>query len=200
MKAPEYDRYLDRLADLVQSELVPKVAVFDYFTRHIYKTEAEPCKVEPMIWFLQSGLHYDVTLSLSRLFDETNSDYNIVHFINFAESHRDAIAWNRPADVNDDFFSKQRGALATVEPLVAKLRRRRNKFFAHYDGKYFFDPATLDRDYPLTNEDAIELVRVLQGVVSAHSFAFRSGGVLSMEGAFYAAAERLFNQMRDADK
>lgn len=195
MKASEYKPYLERLTHLVYIELVPKAAIFDYFTDHSSEHGVNLAEVEPLVWFIESGLHYDLTFSIMRLFDR-NSERNIYHFIDFAEKHVGEIAWRTPLDAAA--FREQRAHLEQVEPIVQRLRKRRNKFFAHYGKKYFYDPGSVSRDYPLTNEDAKTLVRALQHVLINHSHAFKSGGTMSMEGVFYMAASRLYKQMVDA--
>lgn len=65
----EYRRYLERLKQIVSMEVVPKTAMFDYFTRHIYRIDQDPVKAEPLIWYIQSALLSDLTFSLHRLYD-----------------------------------------------------------------------------------------------------------------------------------
>jgi hypothetical protein len=189
----EYEKYLDRLNHLIYSELVPKTAVFDYFTEHLYKVDENPYEVEPMLWFIQSALYSDITFSIFRLFDK-NGDRNIFHFLNYTEQHLHSIAWKTPLSLTE--INEQRAALSAVTTQIENLRKRRNKFFGHYDKKFFYEPQKIDDDFPFSNEDAKILVRVLQRIISGHMRAFHGRGSLSLEGFIYVAAEKLYEAMR----
>lgn len=192
MPPENYEKYLERMNHLVFSELVPKAAIFDYFTRHATETEDALEENEPLIWYVRSGLHYDVTFSLYRLYDN-NSDRNIYHFIDFAEQQASSIPWKTSLTSTD--FTFQRSLLATVEQQKERLRKRRNKFFAHYDKKYFYEPDNITNDFPFSNSDAIEMIRVLQQIVGKHSFALHASAMISMEHVFYVAAEKLYKRI-----
>lgn len=190
--ALEYEMYLDRLHQLIYMEVVPKTAIFDYFTRHIYRLDDKPYEKEPLIWFIQTALYSDITFSIFRLFDK-NSDRNIFHFLEYTEKHLSSIQWKTPLDQSK--ITEQRVALTAVSAQIDLLRKRRNKFFGHYSKKFFYDPNKVNDDFPFSNDDAISLVRVLQRIISAHIHAFHGHGPLSLEGFLYVAAEKLCEAM-----
>jgi hypothetical protein len=191
----EYKKYLTRLCHLISVELVPKTAVFDYFTERIYKIEPKLDDLEPLMWYVQSGFHYDITFSLYRLFDK-KADRNIFHFIDFTEKNLENIFWAREP-LTENNIQEQRRLLESVHAITERLRKRRNKFFAHYDKDYFDKPEQIDVDFPFTNEDAKQLVRILQKIINQHTHAFSSSGILSLEGFVYVAAAKLFNAIRN---
>jgi AbiU2 len=188
----EYQRYLQRLSNFVYSEVVPKLAVFDYFTAYAYRVEVDPQAKEPLLGLIQSGLHFDITFSIQRLFD-TNGDRNIFGFLSHAADNIHCIPWKTPLTLTD--INSQRAALKTVMPERERLRKRRNKVFGHYDDECFFNPEQVDALFPFSNEDAKTLVRTLQRILSAHTHALTGTGNISMEGVFYVGAERLFARM-----
>lgn len=200
MNAADYPAYLGRLKNLVYLELVGKAAVFDYFTRHAGRGEDEDVLTAvPLLWFFQSGLLHDLTLSLSRLF-ETSSDpnsRNIRHFLATTERLLPQIPWTKP--VSSATVMSHRRLLDGVRRETERLIARRNKFFAHYDGSFFDEPDAMEQRYPFTNDDAISLVRVLQKIVSDYHEALHGSRVISMEEVFYIHAERVYEQMRRAN-
>lgn len=189
----EYEQYLNRLDGIIYQEVVPKTAVFDYFTSHLYAYDSEPYQVEPLIFFLQSAFYSDITFSIFRLFDKS-SDRNIYHFLNHTEQHLSSIRWKTPLDLTQ--INQQRHALVQVSDQVENLRKRRNKFFGHYDKKFFYEPEKMNDDFPFSNEDAKTLVRVLQGIISEHNHAFHGRGSISMDNFVYLAAEKLYDATR----
>lgn len=195
MFTEEYKRYLERLKHYVYMELVPKTAIFDYFTRHAVKTDYDEGN-EPLMWYIRSAFYYDLTFSIYRLYD-TKSDRNIYHFVRHAEAHASSIPWKKPLTSSD--FEAQHDLLATVEAQKERLRLRRNKFFGHYDKQYFYEPGEIDTAYPFSNDDALALVRVLQQIVSKHSWALDLSAAVSMEEAVYVAAEKLYKRILELD-
>lgn len=193
----EYQKYLDRLDQLVSMEVVPKTAIFDYFTAHIDKYGDEPLKVEPLIWYMQTAFYSDITFSIFRLFDK-GGDRNIYHFTEYAKARLSTIPWRTPLTAAD--VARHETQLDTVDPIVENLRKRRNKFFGHYDKKFFFNPNMVNIDFPFSNEDAKTLVRVLQAIIADHKRALVGSASISIDGFVYAAAENMYEKLRAAVK
>jgi hypothetical protein len=194
----EYAQYLQRLNNIVYTELVPKLALVDFFTAHAYKREPDLTSKEPLIWYIQSGLLSDITFSLHRLVDcggnsKGQPTRSIRHFLSYTKENIAAIEWKKPLTLPDIY--RHKAALRSVKDEIARLEKRRNKFFAHYDDEFFFNPDKLDQDYPFTNEDAGTLVRTFQRILSDHNWAFAGKGLISMEHVVYVAAESLFERM-----
>ena len=191
----EYRAYLSRLKELVATEVVPKMAIFDYFTDHIYRRDAEPTQVEPLMVYLQSALTSDLTFSIFRLYDRKGG-HNIYHFLKHTRTYLSSIDWKHPLTLED--LAKQEQQLHQLEPLVTKLKERRNKLFGHYDRKYFYEPDQLDVDLAFSNEDAKSLVRLLQAILADHSRALVGTASISIDGFIYLAAERMYEKLRAA--
>ena len=193
MAPDEYLNYLTRLKDIVALEVVPKTAIFDFFTSHIYKRDEEPEKVEPLICYLQSALFTDITFSIYRIYDR-NADRNIFDFVKNAKQYADTIEWKTPLTEAD--FRSQHQRLRSIKKELDNLRQRRNKYFAHYDNEYFFNPNRMQDELPFSNEDAKSLVRVAQSILSDHSHAFDGSAAISIDGFVYVAAEQLYERLR----
>jgi hypothetical protein len=194
----EYARYLERLNNIVYTEVVPKLALVDFFTEHAYKREPDLTSKEPLIWYIQSGLLSDITFSLHRLVDSGSNSKgqptrSIRHFLNYTRDNIAAIDWKEPLTLSDIY--RHKNALRAVRDEIGRLDKRRNTFFGHYDDEFFFNPDKLDEDYPFSNEDAKTLVRTFQGILSDHNWAFAGRGSISMEHVVYVAAESLLERI-----
>jgi hypothetical protein len=66
-------------------EVVPRTAIFDYFTSRIYKRDEQPADVEPLLWYLQSAFYSDLTFSIYRLFDKKSGTFS--------------TSWNKPGRI-----------------------------------------------------------------------------------------------------
>ncbi|MDA1074388.1 MAG: hypothetical protein O3A63_06455 [Proteobacteria bacterium] len=193
MNTEEYTRYLRRLQQIVVREVVPKTAVFDYFSHKIYDLDEDPQRVEPLIWYIQSGLLADLTFSIYRLYDK-RSQKSILDFTHMTRLSLDNITWMKPLSSAD--LDRHDALLESVDPICENLRKRRNKLFAHYDSDFFFEPDRVDRVYPFSTDDAKRLVRVLQKILADHSRALDGSVAASLDGFAYAAAEKLYGKLR----
>ena len=183
---------------IVSMEVVPKVAIFDYFTAHAKNAGEIPEEVEPLQWYLKSALYSDVTFSIFKLFDRVG-DRHIYHFLSYSRSNLVSIEW-KTALTNVD-IDRHEAALQDVVGLVENLKKRRNKFFGHYDKNYFYEPDLIDTSFPFSNDDAKALVRVLQTIVADHKRALTGSSSISIDGFVYAAAEKLYKKLgRSADE
>ncbi|WP_116812404.1 hypothetical protein [Steroidobacter cummioxidans] len=188
----EYYRYLERLDQLVSFEVVPKLAIFDYFTVHAKKAGEIPDEVEPLQWYLISALYSDITFSIFRLFD-TGGGRNIYHFLSHARDNLESIAWTEPLTPAD--IDRHDKILEDVFGAKENLRKRRNKFFGHYDKDYFYEPDLINESFPFSNDDAKALVRALQTIISDHKRALTGTGSISIDGFVYVAAEKLYKKL-----
>ncbi len=195
MVTDEYRRYLKRLEEIVSMEVVPKTAMFDYFSSNIYEFDDDPAQVEPLVWYIQSALLSDLTFSIYRLYDD-QADRNLYDFIRFSRNNASKIAWKSPLLTED--FKEQQSLLKGVHLVKENLRKRRNMYFAHYAEDYFYDPNLIQHELPFSNEDAKSLVRVAQRIISRHSFALDGSSAISVEGFIYAASENLYGKLRES--
>jgi hypothetical protein len=183
----EYSRYLRRLNDIVYTEVVPKLALFDFFTEHVYTRVSDPLSQEPLIGYIQSGLLSDVTFSLHRLIDtggrQNKPRRNIPDFLRYTRDNIADITWKTPLTLTD--LNRHHSALRAVESLTKRLRERRNNFFGHYDAEFFYEPDKLETEFPFSNEDAKSLVRTFQRILSDHNWAFSGTGTIGVEGFVY---------------
>lgn len=194
----EYQKYLERLDQIVSMEVVPKVAIFDYFTVHAKNVGEIPDEVEPLQWYLRSALYSDVTFSIFKLFDKVG-DRHIYDFLSYARKNLSKISWKSPLTSAD--IDRQEEALQGIEGAIENLKKRRNKFFGHYDKKYFYEPDSINTSFPFSNDDAKTLVRVLQTIVADHKRALTGSSSISIDGFIYAAAEKLYKKLgRSADE
>lgn len=190
----EFDAYLGRLVDIVQMSLVPKIAFFSYLTDKPSDYNETLIETEPLLHYVHSSLHYEIVLTLFRLYDKRNSCRNIFHFLNWIEQNSKYIEWKiNPTGSSIKAFKL---ALDAVEPEMALLIARRNKYFAHYDKKFFYDPSVMDIEYPFTHSNALTLVRLLQKIICHFSQA-RSGAVpLAIDDIVTISADNLFRFLR----
>jgi hypothetical protein len=198
MNEHEYSAYLNRLYSLVYVELAQKVAAMEFFVRNsdLVKRDMAAGLIEPVLPAIISGLHYDVTFSLYRLFDKRNSARNIFDFLNKTDHIYDDISWKLPFP--KDKITSHRLLLDGLSDPIGRLAKRRNKFFAHYDGRYFDDRTLLDTDFPFGVDDACTLLDALVEIVLFYGSAYDGiHSVRNWQIVVYSSTERLYNRIRE---
>lgn len=195
MVTEEYSKYLKRLQEIVSMEVVPKTAMFDYFTSDIYKFREKPQEVDPLVCYIQSALLSDLTFSIFRLFDD-KADRNLYDFVRFSRNNAEKIDWKTPLTLDD--FKEQQSLLKSIHHQKDTLRKRRNMYFAHYAEEYFFEPNLINKRLPFTNEDAKSLVRIAQKIISKHSYALDNSFAISIDGFVHAASYNLHEKLRNS--
>ena len=114
----------------------------------------------------------DLAMTTAKLFDEGNT-MSIKKLINICNQNRDcflseAIIKYQWADAKDKGMAPYRecfpinidsdikkayAELETLQPKIDNLKTRRDKYYAHSDKKYVFEPNTLQNDAPLSFND-----------------------------------------------
>lgn len=198
MNEHEYCAYLKRLYNLVYVELAQKVAAMEFFVRNgeLVRRDMAAGLIEPVLPAIISGLHYDVTFSLYRLFDKRNSDRNIFDFLNKTEQIHDQLSWKSPFP--KDNIKSHRLLLDELADPIERLAKRRNKFFAHYDRRYFDDRTLLDIDFPFGVDDACTLLDALVEIVLFYGSAYDGiHSVRNWQIVVYSSTERLYSRIRE---
>jgi hypothetical protein len=198
MKTEEYSQYLKQLQYVVYDQLLPQVVMIRTIAKQARDFDVTTIEVEPLLHHIFTGLTHEIVLLLARLFDKKNSDYNIYHFIEYARTNLAVIEWKDPVAISNESLKEQLHLIAAHETTIEMLRKQRNKYYAHYDKKYFFSPEALETDYPFSVDDAVSLMVLLQTVIAKHSLALWLSCRICMDHACEMAAYRLFSTLLGA--
>ncbi len=81
----------------------------------------------------------------------------------------------------------QKKKLEDHRDTIKLILARRDKYFAHLDKEYFYDPSKIFSDYPLAEGDVLALIRCIMDIFQEHEqglhpdrFSFNLAEVLSI--------------------
>ena len=77
---------------------------------------------------------------------------------------------------------------------------QRDKYFAHADKDYFFEPGKLSDDYPSAYSEMTLILYTIQGIIAEHSLWFRGYMSVCMSGFAYAHAEKALLFLQTASR
>ncbi len=105
---------------------------------------------------------------VNNLFDE-NAERGIFNFLTFIEKNRDIFAIKLP--ITFKMIKEDRKKIRDLACLQS-FKTRRDKYYAHFDKKYFFDREGLERDAPITWGDFKKLLELLEEIVNRYSSSY----------------------------
>ena len=150
-------------------------------TDRLAEMNLAPAFFQTVIMALNSAL----ILWVSKLFDK-NGQRGIFNFLSFIENNlgifsieqlqrrRNYPAGHRLLDqepITVETINEYKRLIESLECLPS-FRTRRDKFYAHFDKEYFFDPDRLAEEAPLTRDDLEEVVRILSEIIDHYSCAY----------------------------
>lgn len=141
-----FEDYINKLLD----ELMYVDSCFELYV-HLYNLKTDERTLKSMnlapgfFQVTMRSLLESSIITLAKLFSESD-DRSIVRFINYVEQNSKSIG---DANSLKELIAKHRTELDNNEEAIRYLYIWRNKSFAHYDKKYFYDSNQLSKDAPL---------------------------------------------------
>ena len=138
------------------------------------------------------ALFTDVIISLSRLYEKNyrKSYGNLYNYLDFIDTNsnlftvdekirrvenigglEEYIKENFPSSINE-LIENHRNMLNDMESKIDSLMTWRDKYYAHNDGKYFFESEKLYKEVPLFYKDIEKLIHNVSMVVNAYVVQF----------------------------
>jgi len=90
---------------------------------------------------------------------------------NYATADREPIEAEEYKAIIDSHISK----LEHHENLIGRIKAWRDKSITHLDKTYFDDPSAIGRDYPIDNDEIVQLIEVVSKILKQHySYLFQT--------------------------
>ena len=169
----DYERRLTAYGGLIHGNnppgLAAKLAVYaELLRQHRLWGEQQLWRIEPLIYPLTKSVEVDLHLSMARLLEPPNrSQSSLFKFLSFCEGNRARIRWP-DGPLSSTLLTSQLVALEAHCTTVQAIMGRRDQFFAHLDKRYFFDSEAVFDDYPLEENDVIDLANAMIRIIADH--------------------------------
>ena len=151
-----------------------------------------------------NSLVSDIIISLAKFYENYDgrkrSDRNINRFLNFIESNTDIFPtdpeakkmYNFNYTINEELINEHRAEIENIKGILDNLFQWRDKYFAHFDKKYFLNDKALVEDYPLNYEDIRYLIDLGAKILNKYSVAY-NGMHYSIENVNRDDFEKVIN-------
>jgi hypothetical protein len=135
---------------------------------------------------VESSLFSSIVLWADKLFDE-HGERGVFNFLLFIENNRKWLTIKElqiRRDLKDDHWTLRDRKTITLKTIgvhrarvcalegLPSFRLLRDKFHAHFDKKYFFDPTKITAEAPLQPEDLVEAGLLAGEIINAYSVDF----------------------------
>ncbi len=191
-----YEKFLSRIEHMIYHGATLKLATFKYFDEQLVQDFNSSVKAFPLLPLIRDSLQIDCVMTLSKLVEGTRSDKTIQKFINYTEANHKHIRWKKSITHKD--ISQQRQLLQNIQDQIDNLLTQRDKYFAHADKEYFFEPGKLSADYPSAYSEMVLILSTVQKIISEHSEWVNGSMKIDMSGFAYAHAEKTLNFLKTA--
>nr|WP_321484292.1 hypothetical protein [uncultured Cohaesibacter sp.] len=172
-----YERRVGKYASLLhgtdQDGLICKLQMYQSFLEKQRDFGDKLWKIEPLLFYIIKSLEQDVHLTLAKFFDDNG--YGIGKFLRFCSASRRQITWASGQSPDKKLIEEQVKALDTHRKCIESIVGRRNKFFAHRDKEYLDQLDKIYSDYPLSEDDVVDLANSLIAIVRKHELGLSGG-------------------------
>lgn len=155
-----------------QHALIAKLQIFRSFLEKRRLLGDRLWKIEPLLPYVLSSLEQDVHLTLAKFFDD--SGFGLRKFLDFCLHNMCRIQWPS-GNLPSDLLFQQKTRLAGHESTIRAIKGRRDKLFAHRDKIYFYDASKVYEDFPLSEEEAVDLAQTIISIVDEHERGLHTG-------------------------
>src|SRR5690606_18019961 len=141
-------------------------------------------------WLTLNALYNDVIINLNSLFEEkVGRSRSLIDFLHFVEKDisiftvENYIKRNKGnfsidylktyfPGVTKEIISTDLDVIKKNSDSVQKLKAHRDKYYAHFDKKYFVEYENLSNDYPLTYGEIEKLIEISIEIINRYGIAF----------------------------
>jgi hypothetical protein len=181
----QYKEYLDKFSNIITDELTPKQGMYDMMFERLSSDSHKLADNEPILVQFFLALQTDIMITLAKLCD-IKSGMSIPKFLEYSKKNVIDIKIKKSVNLLD-IINSNKLLLAKYNDKILNLREQRNKYFAHYTPDYFVDNSGLEKDFPLSHDDIIDLLNCTIEIISQHYEAFY-GCVRISYGDLYSAS------------
>lgn len=195
----QYESYVETYYDLIYSKVALKLGVFKAHVEALVREPYDMTKANPLMPLMVESLQVDCVMTVAKLIERNRGDRTFQKFLAFVESNIKPIE-EKYTGITNDLVSVHRKELESVEAQISNILTQRDKYFAHADKQYFFEPNKLSKDFPNTYEELIKIIQSLQKIVGEHQKLMTGGTPICMSGFAYAFSDKTIRHVKEAEK
>jgi hypothetical protein len=163
------------LRKVVVEEMI-KLKDFIMLYDHLYEIRQR----EPGVFDFAPG--FFLTLSQSffssaiiwtcKLIIDKNS-YGVLTYLEFVTNNKALFTKCKiDASALDNLILKDNTELSRIDPILRNIKRRRNKYHAHFDKPFLLNKARLNKQFNLDRNSLLDAVKVTENIINNYSNAY----------------------------
>lgn len=164
-----YFKDVERFQGIIYDNIAMKLGTYAGFRNSLETDYKKTIESFPLLHFIVESLQVDCVISVCKMVEGSNrGERTIQTLLEFAKDNLPILSKEYPK-LTLATIEKHTNELKAIEPQINRLMKQRDKYFAHSDKKYFLEPGKLVADFPDTQNDLVDVVRVLQSIIGDHS-------------------------------
>lgn len=121
---------------------------------------------------VEESLRTDIIVTLHNLFDERSSERTLLDYLKETKKYIRGLMGRDAPDAQIKWLTNEIDAQMTradaLRPIVDSVKFSRDKYYAHFEGKYFDKPEALLVDKALPFADVVKLIDFCKEVLNWH--------------------------------
>lgn len=121
---------------------------------------------------IEESLRTDVIVTLHNLLDERSSERGLLDNLKKAKEYIRGVIGTNASDAQirllKDEIDAQMARAKALKPIIDSVKFSRDKYYAHFEGKYFDKPGALVADKSLPFSDVVKLIDFCKEVLNWH--------------------------------
>lgn len=193
-----YKTLCEGLEKIVYNSVSSKLASFKGFTESLERNKKSTLENFPLLIYIIDSLQADCVITICKITEGERSHKTIQKFINFISSNLKKLN-KEYSELTAELIDEHKNSLKEIEPQINRIKKQRDKYFAHSDNMYFLEPRQLRIDYPNTYEDLTDIIRTLQNLIASHSMIICKSMRIDMSGFVYSDTYKTIEMLEKAN-
>ncbi|MDI1356056.1 MAG: hypothetical protein PSX36_14145 [bacterium] len=194
----QYYAYVERLENIVYENIAIKLATFKGFDESLKLSLKNTVRDFPLLYFIVESLQIDCVLTISKLTEKNKGGKTFVEFFNFASSNIKAISKVYPK-LTPAVIDANNKSLIEVSQQIERIKKQRDKYYAHSDNEYFLEHNKLLIDFPETYKDMVDIIIELQNIISSHRLIIKGNRIICMSDFAYLNTFKTMELLKEAN-
>lgn len=165
-QAEKYDQYLNRLiedAQRLDADFRNFTKLWSLLDDYLDEVNEAPGTFMSII----NAFRTSTVVLAHRLFDARSDVVSLHELIRIADTHGGVIDW-KGGRLSSQDLDAQRNRITAYQDPLDRLRKQRNKAYAHLDKKHVLNREAFAQDFPLVDKDLRGAIELAHNVLQEH--------------------------------
>jgi hypothetical protein len=166
----DYETRVSRFRNVIHGTdgLASLVTVYYSLLKQYRQKGRRLWEIEPLLFIFIKSLETNLHISLARILEPRDRSHgNLEKFLGFCKANAGKIRW-ADGQLTSTLIDEQKAELERHRKTIENVKSRRDRRFAHSDRMYFGDEDRVLEDFPVTEEDIVDLANCVIRLFGVH--------------------------------